>query len=46
VPKVQTCEGIAGAHHLGASGMIGFAVAHTVFFVLLAVLYARLRPNP
>jgi hypothetical protein len=41
-----TGEGIAGSHHLGAPGIIGFALAHTVFFVLLAVLYARQRANP
>ncbi len=35
--------GLAGSRHLGAAGMIGFAVAHTVYFVLLAVLYARAR---
>lgn len=32
-------EGIAGGRHLDAAGIIGFAIAHTVFFVLLAVLY-------
>ena len=37
-------EGIAGSRYLGLPGMIGFAVIHTVFFVLLAVLYARFRP--
>lgn len=36
-------EGIAGNHHLGLTGMVYYAVAHTVFFVLLALLYARLR---
>ena len=36
-------EGLAGSRHLGAAGMIGFAAAHTGFFVLLAVLYALLR---
>ncbi len=39
-------EGIAGAHHLDAAGMIGFAVAHTAFFVLLTTLYARLCGAP
>lgn len=34
-------EGIAGSRNLGAAGMAYFAVAHTVFFVLLAVLFAR-----
>jgi hypothetical protein len=33
-------EGIAGSAHLSAAGMIYFAAAHTVFFVLLALLYA------
>jgi hypothetical protein len=36
-------EGFAGSRSLGAAGMIGFAVAHTVFFVLLAVLYEPMR---
>jgi hypothetical protein len=36
-------ESIAGSRHLDLSGMIGFAVIHTVFFILLAVLYARLE---
>ena len=39
-------EGIAGSRQLGIAGMVGFAVIHTVFFVLLAVLYARLRAGP
>ncbi len=39
-------EGIAGSLGLGLSGMIGFAVIHTVFFVLLALLYARFRSTP
>ena len=34
-------EGIAGGRNLSVSGMIYFAAAHTVFFVLLAVLFAR-----
>lgn len=38
-------EGIAGNHHLTFAGMAYYAVAHTVFFVLLAVLYARFRPR-
>ena len=33
-------EGIAGSRNLGRPGMAYFAAAHTVFFVLLAVLYA------
>lgn len=32
-------EGFAGSRHLALSGMIGFAVAHTFFFVLLAIAY-------
>lgn len=36
-------EGIAGSAHLSAAGMVWFAAAHTLFFVLLAVWYARLR---
>jgi hypothetical protein len=39
-------EGIAGSRYLGLSGMIGFAAIHTVFFVLLALLYARFRATP
>lgn len=34
-------EGIAGSRNLGLPGMAYFAAAHTVFFVLLAVLFAR-----
>ena len=33
-------EGIAGSRALEAPGMVYFAAAHTVFFVLMAVLYA------
>ena len=36
-------EGIAGIHHLSLTGMVYYAVAHTVFFVLLALFYARFR---
>jgi len=39
-------EGIAGSRYLGAAGMIGFAAIHTVFFVLLALLYPRFRGKP
>ena len=35
-------EGFAGSHGLGLAGMAYFAAAHTVFFVLLAILFARL----
>ena len=36
-----TGEGIAGSLHLGLINMVGFAAVHTVFFVLLSILYAR-----
>lgn len=36
-------EGFAGSANLTTAGMIWFAAAHTLFFVLLAVTYARLR---
>jgi len=36
-------EGLAGSARLGVGGIAGFAVIHTVFFVLLALLYAHLR---
>ena len=35
-------EGVAGSRNLTAPGMLYFAAAHTVFFVLLAVLFAHL----
>jgi len=38
-----TGEGFAGSAHLTLAGMIWFAVAHTVFFMLLAVIYEALR---
>jgi hypothetical protein len=38
-----TGEGFAGSRHLGPAGMVWFAAAHTLFFVVLAVLYARWR---
>lgn len=37
-------EGFAGSRNLSLPGMAYFAAAHTVFFVLLAVLFARFRP--
>ncbi len=37
-------EGFAGSRNLGLPGMAYFAAAHTVFFVLLAVVFARFRP--
>lgn len=38
-------EGIAGNRHLTLGGMVYFAAAHTLFFVLLAVLYHRFQPS-
>jgi hypothetical protein len=35
-------EGIAGSRYLSTGGMAYFAVAHTLFFVLLSLIYARL----
>lgn len=37
-----TGEGFAGSSHLSLAGMTWFAAAHTVFFVVLAVLYGAL----
>ena len=34
-----TGEGFAGSRHLTLAGMVWFAAAHTLFFVVLAVLY-------
>ena len=36
-------EGIAGSRNLTVPGLVWYAVAHTLFFVAQAVLYARLR---
>jgi hypothetical protein len=38
-----TGEGFAGSRHLTLAGVVWFAAAHTLFFVVLAVLYERLR---
>lgn len=38
-----TGEGFAGSLHLTLPGMLWFAAAHSLFFVMLAVLYAWLR---
>lgn len=38
-------EGIAGSRQLSFAGLAYYAVAHTMFFVLLASLYARFRPD-
>ena len=37
-------EGFAGSQHLDATGILAFAVAHTVYFVLLGTIYERLKP--
>lgn len=36
-------QGFAGSHELTAAGMITFAIAHTIFFVMTALLYERFR---
>ena len=41
-----TGEGFAGNEHLALAGMVWFAAAHTLFFVILALLYQRLRTPP
>jgi hypothetical protein len=38
-----TGEGFAGSAHLSVAGMIWFAAAHTLFFVLLALLFQALN---
>jgi hypothetical protein len=38
-----TGDGFAGSAHLSLADMIWFAGAHTLFFVLLAGLYGRLK---
>jgi len=38
-----TGEGFAGSRHLTLAGMVWFATAHTLFFVVQAVLYSGLR---
>jgi hypothetical protein len=38
-----TGEGFAGSEHLSFAGMAWFAAAHTLFFVILALLYRVLR---
>ena len=37
-----TGEGFAGAAHLTLAGTVWFAAAHTLFFILLAILFAFL----
>jgi hypothetical protein len=41
-----TGESFAGSAHLAFAGMLWFAAAHTLFFVVLALVYARLRRAP
>ncbi|HVY17198.1 MAG TPA: hypothetical protein VHB27_18385 [Rhodopila sp.] len=41
-----TGEGFAGARHLSVAGMVWFGAAHTLFFVVLALLHEKLRPAP
>ena len=41
-----TGEGFAGRHHLTIAGMIWFAAAHTLFFIVLAISYSELRRSP
>jgi len=38
-----TGEGFAGSKHLSFAGMVWFAAAHTLFFLVLGVLYQTLR---
>jgi hypothetical protein len=38
-----TGEGFAGSEHLSFTGMAWFAAAHTLFFLILALLYRALR---
>jgi hypothetical protein len=40
-----TGAGVAGSRSLTVAGIAWFAAAHTLFFVTLAILYARLRHN-
>jgi hypothetical protein len=37
-------EGIAGSHDLPLAGLVWFAGAHTLFFLVLAILFDRLHP--
>jgi hypothetical protein len=38
-----TAEGIAGTAHLTLAGVLWYAAAHTIFFLLLAQLYGTLK---
>jgi hypothetical protein len=41
-----TSEGIAGVAHLTIAGILWYAAAHTLFFLILAQLYGVLRNRP
>jgi hypothetical protein len=41
-----TGEGFAGRDHLTITGIIWFAAAHTLFFIVLASSYSQLRRSP
>jgi hypothetical protein len=41
-----TGEGIAGTAHLTLAGIVWYAVAHSLFFVILALLYGALTHPP
>ncbi|MFC3676360.1 hypothetical protein [Ferrovibrio xuzhouensis] len=41
-----TGEGFAGSAHLTPAGMLWYAAAHTLFFMTLALLFARFSPRP
>jgi hypothetical protein len=41
-----TGEGFAGRDHLTTAGMLWFAAAHTLFFIVLASSYSELRCSP
>ena len=38
-------QGFAGIHVLSVDGVLYFAFAHTMFFLLLALVYERLHPG-
>jgi hypothetical protein len=37
-------QGIAGSHDLPLAGLVWFAAAHTLFFLVLAIMFDRLHP--
>lgn len=39
-------EGLAGSRRLDAAGIFAFAVAHTVYFILLGAIYEQLKHVP